>query len=780
MAKREQVSMMQAQGSTCRVRWLTLIAAGACLVLGASRAGGEDGAVSPGYVRVDLPPLLEFLDGRPVRTREDFARRQDEIRRLFCQYFIGEFPQQVPGIVNAEILETVLPDDGSTRRRVRLTFETPHKASFEMWVWIPRGAGPFPLLLTQPRFYQIYWGEDALARGYMVCLYPGLDVHHHEEGYPGYEEVWQVFQREYPEATWQSSLAIQAWLASRALDYLLDPQYGYDVAPGQVGIIGFSRYGKQALYAAAFDPRFTSVVARSSGTPTAVTYRFAGRQTFSESIADYPAPWARADLRAYHGREHELPIEGHGLLALIAPRRCMFHTAHNDDGDPTFGVERTYLTGREVYRFLGRPDHLRNMYRPGSHESGPAPDYVTAPHRQQNLDWFDLSFGRGTAMQSDFPEVLLHQFDWQAWKKRQSPDDLQCPGPPPGSPAGDNADRARRIAWMLGRVPQHVEGAGEYYIRSENELGVPSSSRDRWACPGTARMTVSFSGRIHGNVYYRPELAQPAPAIIWLHPYSYASGSNEGYGVEDTTVYHRLAAEGYVVLAYDQCGFGDRLLEGPDFYDKYPTWSRLGRMVFDVHAAVDFLVDGKGQSQSPLPPIDTRRIFVLGYSLGGMVGLYAAAQDPRIAGVASFCGFTPLRTNADDRPTGGNQCLYQWHALQPKLGLFAGSEATIPCDFDEVLALIAPRPCLIYAPQRDRDASWTDVRDCVTRARPAWDRAGRSQDLQLLTPDDINRIQSQQQRLFLDWLSGLDHPAGSSHNNGLRPTVECDRLTAER
>ena len=146
----------------------------------------------------------------------------------------------------------------------------------EIRVWIPKGNGPFPLLLTQPRFYQIFWAEDAVKRGYIACLYPGLDVHHHEADYPDYENVWKTFQKEYPEATWQSSLAIQAWLAGRALDYLLDPKYAYDVAPGQVGIVGFSRYGKQSLYAAALDERITAVVARSAGTPAAVGYRFAG------------------------------------------------------------------------------------------------------------------------------------------------------------------------------------------------------------------------------------------------------------------------------------------------------------------------------------------------------------------------------------------------------------------------------------------------------------------------------------------------------------------------
>ena len=729
-----------------------LVSVSLCLAAAATATWGEESGPAAKYVRADLPPLLEFLDGTPVRTMDDFERRKDEIRRLFCRHFIGSFPEEVPKIVAAEILEEHRKDDGSTRRRVKLTFDTRNKASLEMWVWVPKGEGPFPLLLTQPRFYQVYWAEDALKRGYIACLYPGLDVHHHEKDYPGYENVWRTFQAEYPQATWQSSLAIQAWLGSRALDYLLDRKYGYDVAPGRVGIIGFSRYGKQSLYAAAFDERFTSVVARSSGTPTAVAYRFAGRQTFAESIEDFPAPWARASLRAFHGRENELPIEGHGLLALIAPRRCMLHTAHNDDSDPTFGVERTYLEGRQVYRFLGKPENLRLIYRTGNHESGPAPDYVTPKHRRQNLDWFDLSFGRGTARQDDFPEVLLHQFDWEAWKQRQSPENLKNPFPTPVATV--DADRVRRIRWMLGRPPKEIEGAGQYHVRSENELGVPSSSRDRWACPNTARIPVSFSGRIHGNLYYNPEVKRPAPAVIWLHPYSYGSGSNEGYGVQGTTVYHRLAQQGYVVLAYDQCGFGDRLLEGPAFYDKYPGWSRLGRMVHDVRAAVDFLVDGKGIAQGEMPAVDAKQLYVLGYSLGGMVGLYAAALDRRITGVASFCGFTPLRTDSGDRPTGGNRRLYRWHALQPKLGLFEGREGDIPYDFDDVLRLIAPRPCLVYAPKRDRHATFREVVACVRKARAAWAEQGRPDALVLRTPDDINRFQRDQHRLFMDWLTG--------------------------
>jgi len=251
------------------------------------------------------------------------------------------------------------------------------------------------------------------------------------------------------------------------------------------------------------------------------------------------------------------------------------------------------------------------------------------------------------------------------------------------------------------------------------------------------------------------------PAVVWLHPYSYASGYNEGYGVEGTTVYHRLAQRGVAVLAFDQCGFGIRLLEGRDFYRQYPRWSKLARMVHDVRAAVDLLIDGKGEAWGDLPTIKKDQVYLLGYSLGGMVALYAAALDERVDGVASFCGFTPMRTDTDNKPTGGLRRFWQWHALQPKLGLFHGREGELPYDFDDVIGLIAPRPCLLHTPTRDRLADFGDVDVCVARARQAWVDAGCADALTHLAPDDINRFQSAQQEVFLEWLGAL---SGGEHS----------------
>ena len=544
-------------------------------------------------------------------------------------------------------------------------------------------------------------------------------------------------------------------MASRALDYLLERKYGYNIAKGQVGIIGHSRYGKQSLIATAFDKRITSVVARSPGSPGSCAYRFTSRNTFAETPEDFPSEWFLPSLRSYTGREHKLPIDAHAWLALIAPRRCMIHTAYNDGCEPTFAVERSYLEGRKVYRFLDHPENLRVVYRPGAH------DPITDAHRQHNTDWFDLSFGRGTAKQRDFPEELMHDFDWDAWKSQLTEDELRMPGATIQS--SDNpADWRTRILWALGQPPNEIaDWDGQYTLLTAAESEM--MTHDRWQVEKTARMPVSFGDNVRGNIYYNPAINTPAPVVIWLHPYSYHSGYNEGYGVQGTTVYHRLAQEGFVVLAYDQLGLGLRLLEGRDFYQQYPRWSRLGRMVYDVRAAVDFLLDGKGKAKGTMPPTQPSNIYVLGYSLGGMVGLYAAALDERVAGVASFCGFTPLRTDTDDKLTGGIRRLWQWHALQPLLGLFHGREHEIPCDIGDVLKLIAPRPCLIVSPQRDREADFGDVVECINTAIKTWEAKGQTDALTHLTPNDTNRFQKDQHAVFLQWVAAVnDTPVPNS------------------
>lgn len=676
----------------------------------------------------DLPPLLRFEDGAPVRTPAEWQRRRDELRRLLTRWILGTFPKQAPPIDKAEVLREGR-ESGAVRREVRVTFRTAtptaDAVSLVFEVLVPEGKGPFPVFMTQATHRRV--GLIGLSRGYLVCVYPGADV----------DDQSDAFARAYPEADW-GRIARRAWLASRVLDYIFTLP---EADKRHVAITGHSRNGKQSMIAAAFDERFTAIVSSSSGTGGATPFRFVGEDAFEESVEFMSrqtgtADWFHPRIRLFTGREDKLPTDIHALVALIAPRACLLSDAYNDRVGTTFSVERNYLAGREVYRLLGRPEAFRIRWRCGAHE-------WNMEDAEAYFDWCDRAFGRGSA---EFAEDLIHDFDWTAWKARQPAESLR---PPHG------ADPITAIRWMLGNAPPRAtDPGGSYGKEVEHEAAL--HGRDWPKTSGITRRPVSFGNNLAGDLFYGNEARAPLPVVIWLHPYSYSTGYCGAYML-GPRIYQNLAARGYAVFAFDQIGFGRRILEGRGFYRRYPHWSKLGKMVADVQAAIDFLTANAkpdaGARDLALPPLDTKHICCVGYSLGGMVGLYAAAMDDRIAGVASFCGFTPMRTDTDASPTGGIRRLWEWHGLLPRLGLYDGRERELPFDFDDVLKCVAPRPALIVSPLHDRAANPSDVRACVGRARPAWQSGNAAAALTLREPNDYNRFQSEQQTMLLDWLT---------------------------
>ena len=189
-----------------------------------------------------------------------------------------------------------------------------------------------------------------------------------------------------------------------------------------------------------------------------------------------------------------------------------------------------------------------------------------------------------------------------------------------------------------------------------------------------------FGDHLYGYLYYPSNEKgnlknEKSPVVIYLHEYDYSKGFNSHHQVE--SLFQSMIDRGYAVFSYDMLGFGNRIEEGTHFYDRYPHWSKMGKMVVDVKGAVEALRN--------LDFIDGTKIFVAGYSLGATAGLYAAAIDERIAGVISVAGFTPMRTNTLDRGTEGIKTYSHLHGLLPRLGFFAGNESRIPYDFHEVL-----------------------------------------------------------------------------------------------
>jgi pimeloyl-ACP methyl ester carboxylesterase len=202
---------------------------------------------------------------------------------------------------------------------------------------------------------------------------------------------------------------------------------------------------------------------------------------------------------------------------------------------------------------------------------------------------------------------------------------------------------------------------------------------------------------------------------------------------------------GFAVFAFDQLGFGARIHEKKHFYDRYPRWSILGSMIADTRAAISALTN--------LEEIDSSRIFLMGYALGGKVGLLTAAYECCVKGVVSVCGVDPLRLDTPGKGTEGIRQYSHLHGLLPRLGFFVDHEDRVPFDFDEVLASIAPKPTLVVAPKLDRYARLADVESEVEAAKKIYALLGHPEALQLQTPYDINRFAQRTQENAFDWLA---------------------------
>ena len=146
-------------------------------------------------------------------------------------------------------------------------------------------------------------------------------------------------------------------------------------------------------------------------------------------------------------------------------------------------------------------------------------------------------------------------------------------------------------------------------------------------------------------------------------------------------------------------------------------WLEFRRVLFrsmidDTRAAIDYL--------STNTMVDPQRIYLFGYSIGGTLGIYTAALEPRVKGLVSICGFTPMRLDTADRGAGGVARYSHQYGFLPRLGFFVGQEARIPYDFHELLGAVAPRPVLVVAPQLDRDSTPADVRAAVEQAKKVY------------------------------------------------------------
>jgi dienelactone hydrolase len=705
-----------------------------------------------------LPDPLTSLNGRTVTTAAQWPARREEISKLQQKYVWGTFPAR-PKIDHVTLLDET-HENGYIVRNVRVEFGPESKGTMRIRVLIPDGKGPFPVLINSSLQG---WASSLIRRGYISAGFAGND---------GMDDAAPLAAL-YPDNDF-ALLPRRAWAASLVVDYLATlPQ----VDMRHIGIFGYSRDGKMASIAGAMDTRITAVIAGSTGVGGVLPWRASGERGAGEGIESttrsFPT-WFAPQLRFFAGREDRLPVDGNLLAAMVAPRSLLMEWGNNDQVSNTWGNEQTYYSALKVYKLLGVPDRVGTMRVPGFHG---------ANDEEACLDWLDIQFGRSSRK---WTNNLIFQWDWNTWRTnskesldltrypKHGTDDLlkSSTGSAIATTADwekKSADVRKSVLSMLGTEPPMVtpppipvRPGGRGRPRPSPNAPNPGQVTPNlpawvignggtaygWLEPQkseTASRHIIFGGNLAGDLYYPKDTpaGKKLPTVIWLHGYSYPLGYMWVYH-EDLHPILALVRAGYAVLAYDQSGFGSRLSETGPFYDRYPKWSHMGRLVEDAHSAVD------GLSKDAL--VDPERIYLFGYSLGGTVALYEAALDSRVKGIVSISGFTPMRTDTASRGTGGVARYSHERGLIPTLGFFVGHESQIPYDYQDLLGMVAPRPVLVVQPQLDRDATPADVEAAVNQAKQVYTLYGAGDKLAINEPWDYNRLPNKTQDEIVKWM----------------------------
>lgn len=346
-------------------------------------------------VREELPDPLVFFSGEKVTSKEQWAKRRDELKDLFQHYMYGYFPKAVP--TAAKVLHTneKYLDGKATLREVELSFGPAACPKVRLLVVLPNDRkGPVPCfvgpnfggnhtLVDDPKVMLppgwMYpnrvgvknnkatedgrgkemdsWAIDqTVARGYGVATFYAGDAA------PDKADLWTEGIRphfldtgkEKPGPTAWATITAWAYTVSRAVDYLTSLK---EVDPKGIIAVGHSRLGKTVLLAAAFDDRIAISIPNQAGcggsAPSRGTAGLPGKyETVARINTSFPH-WFNDNFKGFNDDPKRIPFDQNALVALCAPRPVLFTNAEEDLWANPAGQFEVLKAADSVYRLLG-------------------------------------------------------------------------------------------------------------------------------------------------------------------------------------------------------------------------------------------------------------------------------------------------------------------------------------------------------------------------------------------------------------------------------------------
>ncbi|MBE6750222.1 MAG: hypothetical protein E7560_03575 [Ruminococcaceae bacterium] len=343
----------------------------------------------------ELPNPFVFENGEAVKTKEDWAKRREEIYETTINLQYGKMPPK-PEFLEVEPI--CLGGIGSPSSYRITTGTRANPLSFIMYVYKANASELAPAVVTGDLCFKYAFDKEYINtfidNGINLVLFnrtelapdvAGYNIDGLKSGTNEKEFAKEVLGRltnegttgplkkTYPDYDF-GSVAAWAWGYSRCVDAL---EILGNVDMDTIVFTGHSRGGKAAALAGAVDERAAIVNPNASCSGGYGSYRIkikakteSGEIEESEPLSNiyrhFPT-WLGSGMKKYIDKEQEIPFDSHYLKALVAPRVLFVSEAASDIMANPVGSYQTTEAASEVFKFLGCEQNLIWYFRKGDH-----------------------------------------------------------------------------------------------------------------------------------------------------------------------------------------------------------------------------------------------------------------------------------------------------------------------------------------------------------------------------------------------------------------------------